>query len=225
MSAALAITPVRRSPLSQRHRALGARFGERGEWPATYGDLQRERRALRERVGLVDAGPLDKIAIAGDLPARSALPAMRAGAITTGEVDGRAARLWCLADDEALLIAPGVDAHSSDALLATIETNGGSATDVSSAYAMLQLIGPRARDVLEELYPEDVSEEAFPDRAIGFGPLANVAVTIARLDHGGVPGFAILVERDHAEHIWDALLTIGARHGIEPVGGAALAED
>src|SRR2546428_11432065 len=47
-------TPIRRSPLAERHRALGARFGDSGEWPTTYGDVQRERRAVKERVALND---------------------------------------------------------------------------------------------------------------------------------------------------------------------------
>jgi aminomethyltransferase len=218
------LVPLRRSPLSERHRQLRARFVATGEWPAAYGDLLRERRVLRETVGLLDLGPLDRLSLGGAL-SRPAGPALAVGKITEGEIDGRPVQLWGLNDDEALLVAHGIDARSSAALAASLEKDGIASTDASSLYATLVLTGPRSRDVLAELFPEDLSDRGFPDRAIVFGPLANVAVAVARQDRSGLLSYAILVERDHAEYLWDALLETGAPHGIEPVGAAALAED
>lgn len=218
--------PVRRSPLAHWHRGRGARFVATGEWPATYGDLQRERRAVRERVALLDAGPLDKISLSGArvAPAPPA-PAYELGRVTAGSIDGRDAQLWGLAEDTSLLVVPAVDARSSSALSGALEADGIQATDVSSLYAALQLTGPRVHAILEEVFPVDVSDRALPDRAVTFGPLALVTAIVARIDVADLPSFTVLVERDQAEYLWDALLRIGDRYGLEPVGAAALAED
>lgn len=218
--------PVRRSPLAERHRERGARYVAAGEWPATYGDLQRERRAVRERVALLDAGPLDKLSLAGPRLA-PAPPAPQYGLalVTAGSIDGRGAQLWGLTEETSLLVVPAVDARSSSQLAASLEAEGIGATDVSSLYAALQLTGPRVRAVLEEVFPVEVSDHAMPDRAITFGPFAQVTAIVARMDLADVPSFMVLVERDHAEYVWDSLLHLGERHGLEPVGAAALAED
>lgn len=221
-----ATLPARRSPLADRHRQLGARFVASGEWPATYGDIERERNAIRERVALLDWGPLDKILLSGAWVAADAhAPTRVPGAITRGDVAGRSAQLWGLTEDESLLVMPGSNGLSSPDTATQLEAGGVSTTDVSSLYAAFKLAGPRARAVLEELFPDDVSERALADRAITFGPLGGVTVVLARLDHGGTPAFAVLVERDQAEYLWDSLLHVGAAVGIEPVGAAALAED
>lgn len=217
---------VRRSPLAERHRQAGVRFVAAGEWPATYGDLQRERSAIRERVALLDWGPLDKILLSGTPSAASPpAPAHVPGAITTAEVEGRTAQLWGLSDDESLLVVAASNGPSSRDLAAQLELRGASATDVSSLYAAFRLAGPHARAVLEGLFPVDVSEHALGDRSITFGPLAAVNVTLARMDHEATVAFAILVERDQAEYLWDSLLHSGAMFGIEPVGAAAMAKD
>lgn len=218
--------PVRRSPLAGWHVQRGARYVATGEWPATYGDLQRERQAARERVALLDAGPLDKLSLAGArLAAAPPAPQYELGRITAGSIDGRDAQLWGLTEEASLLVVPAVDARSSSQVAAALEADGIGATDVSSLYAALQLTGPRVRAVLEELFPIDVSDRALADRSIAFGPLAQVTAIVARIDLGDLPSFTVLAERDHAEYLWGALLQVGERHGLEPVGAAALVED
>lgn len=226
MSALERAAPIRRSPLAEWHRRRGSRSVATGEWPVTYGDVHRERRTVRERVGLLDAGPFDRLALAGArLAAAPPAPPFAVARVTDGSVDGRAAQLWGLTSESSLLVLPGADARSAGALAARLDAQGIRATDVSSYYATLVLAGPRARDVLEEVFPVDVSERAVPDRAVVFGPLARVTATVARLDVRSSPAFSVMIERDHADYVWDALLRIGERHGIEPVGAAAVTED
>jgi heterotetrameric sarcosine oxidase gamma subunit len=140
-------------------------------------------------------------------------------------LDGRTAERWGIDENSSLLVAAGCSLGSSSALATALEAQGIEATDVSSLYATLQLTGPKARAVLEELFPVDISERALPNRRIVLGPLAHVTVVLARIDHRGLPSFTVLVERDQAEYVWDALLHVGARHELEPVGAAAVVED
>jgi len=53
--------------------------------------------------------------------------------------------------------------------------------------------------------------------------VANLRVVTARLDVAGEPAFVLLVARDEARYLWDALSEIGAAHGLvhgDPVAGA-----
>jgi len=215
--------PVRRGPLSEWHRRRGARMVPAGEWPATYGDVQRERSAARERVAIVDAGPFDRIALDGALEAPPPAPRHEPGCVTEGRIDGRDAELWTLTDRSSLLVAPGADAASAASLAAAAAALGARAADVSSRYATFILAGPRSAALLEEVCPVDL--RAVAPREIAFGPLARVTATVARMGTGAVAAFTVLVARDEAEYLWESLLRVGERHGIVPAGAAALAGD
>ena len=206
MSASLGQVPVRRSPLHTTHAALGATWTGAG-WPLAYGDA----------AGLADAGPLDKYSVrpahAGGTIGASDLP-FTAGRIQAVPSLGRNVEVWGLAPDEVLVLGP-----SPLALPAIAEA---SVTDQSSGIAVLTLSGPRSRSILEELTAIDVADRAFADLSVTAAPLANVRALIARHDAAGLR-FLIAVDRDLAEYLWGALLSIGGIHGLVPVGAAALA--
>jgi len=215
---------VRRSPLRVRHAALGARWvSPLAEWPAQYSDAQREHDAVRTRAALCEWGPLDKLRLSAAASGASVVP-FALGRISVGAIAGRRAELWGLAGDDALLLVPAASGDAAAGLREVRAAADPTATDVSSHFCALRLVGPRSRDVLGEVYPEDVSDRALPDRHVSFGPLANTPVILGRCDIGVTLGFTILVERDLAEYMWDALLAIGARHELTPAGVVALAD-
>ena len=62
-------SPVRLSPLHERHVALGAKLGDFGGWsmPLEYagGGVVAEHTAVRERVGVFDVSHLGKVLLRG----------------------------------------------------------------------------------------------------------------------------------------------------------------
>jgi heterotetrameric sarcosine oxidase gamma subunit len=80
---------------------------------------------------------------------------------------------------------------------------------VSSGFAALRVVGTRARAVLAEACPVDLSEAAVHDRGIVQANVANVRVLLARMDLDGEPAFTLLVARDEARYLWDALSELG----------------
>ena len=80
-----------------------------------------------------------------------------------------------------------------------------STVDVSSGHAVLRLAGRHARALLAAACPVDLAEHAVPDRTIVQAAVAAVRVVLARIDEDGEPGFTILVARDEARYLWDAL--------------------
>ena len=61
------MTDLKKSPLHDRHEALGAKFAEFGGWsmPLQYAGIVGEHRAVREAVGIFDVSHLGKARITG----------------------------------------------------------------------------------------------------------------------------------------------------------------
>jgi len=160
-------------------------------------------------VVLAEIWPLDKHVVRG-----------LGDAGTAGRVvdDGPVA-VWRLQPDESLVLFPPAE-HAA----AARHLDGArSTTDVSSGSTLLRMAGPAARAVLAEVCPVDLSASAVPDRSIVQTMVANLRVVTARLDVAGEPAFVLLVARDEARYLWDALSEIGAAHGLvhgDPVAGA-----
>ena len=60
-------TPLKKTPLNARHRALGARMVPFGGWdmPVEYSGISAEHLAVREKAGLFDVSHMGQIEIAG----------------------------------------------------------------------------------------------------------------------------------------------------------------
>jgi heterotetrameric sarcosine oxidase gamma subunit len=208
--------PVRSSPLEAVHERLGARWRSPGlRWPLDYGDHAAEAEAVRLAAGLLDWGPLNKLVVQGAGTAAALGGAglqFAPGVIVIQIAGGAKLHVWGVAPDEAILL------FRHDIPLPAITARRASAADLSSALTAVRLTGPNARGILAELCPEDLGPDALHDLHVVQAPVANVRVTLARHDMAAIPGFTMLVPRDYAAHIWEALMRTGAHHGLMPVG-------
>ena len=98
-------------------------------------------------------------------------------------------------------------------------------TDVTGAYAQLNIQGPRSRELLQLLTNTDMSDGAFPFRtareiAIGFG-----RATCARITYVGELGYELHIPTEHALHIYERVIEASEKHqiGAQHVGLKALA--
>ena len=222
MSAPSTLRQLRRGALDHVHERLGARWAPDGSrWPASYRDPGAELAAAARAVALAEVGPIDKLAVKG--PATQAALSAAKLPHAAGRVRKvRGIEVWGLAGDEAILLWPA-GAAGARKLAARVRAGGAAVTDLSSGLAVLRLVGPAARSVLEEATAVDLGERAVADRGVVQASVANVVVTLARQDARGGPGFTILVPRDLAEYLWEALLELGSPHGIAPAGTEAVA--
>jgi 4-methylaminobutanoate oxidase (formaldehyde-forming) len=104
-------------------------------------------------------------------------------------------------------IPDGIDAHL---------------VDVTSSYAVLSLMGPRSRDVLQALTNDDVSNQGF-----AFGQMHRIAVAGApvmalRVTYVGELGYELHVPVEFAAGVYDALMAAGKPHGIANAGYRAI---
>jgi 4-methylaminobutanoate oxidase (formaldehyde-forming) len=94
--------------------------------------------------------------------------------------------------------------------------------DVTSGYAVLGLIGPKSRDLLGRVSPEDFSHAAFAPFAHREIQIGGVVAHAARLSYGGGLGFELFIPTECALPIYDLLLEAGAALGLAEGGSQAL---
>jgi len=97
-----------------------------------------------------------------------------------------------------------------------------SITDVTSGYAVLSIMGPESRNLLAKLTPADLSNDVFPfgsaqEIEIGYGN-----VIALRMTYVGELGWEIYVPTEFAQDIYDKIIAIGNKHGLQLAGMHAL---
>jgi glycine cleavage system aminomethyltransferase T len=86
----------------------------------------------------------------------------------------------------------------------------------------LGLWGPRARDVLQAVTDEDVSNEAFPYMTARYLNVGEVApVWAQRISYAGELGWELYGQIAMGQRAWDLLWEAGKEHGIAAAGGGA----
>jgi sarcosine oxidase subunit alpha len=228
--------PVKLTPMHHRHVDRGARLMDMGAWkrPLVYTTVDEECRAVHEAVGLIDVSTLGKL----DLKGRDAgafldwLHPNRFSDLKPGRV-----RYRVMCDDAGIILDDGVVALlGEDHYLVTTTTgtidaieqwfewwlagNGRCAhvTNVTGAFAAVNVAGPRSRELLATLTDLDLSPEGFPYLAAREGPVAGVPSLLLRIGFVGELGYEIHVPAECGEYLWDALLEAGAPVGARPFG-------
>jgi len=200
-----------------------------------FGPSAEEHLAVREAVGLFDQSSFAKYLVQG----RDALAVLNR--ISTAEIDVPPGRVvytqWLnvrggieadltvtrLGAQQFLVVtAAAAQAHDLHHLtLAAAEANC-VVTDVTSAYAVLSLMGPRARDLLATLTPDDVSAGAFPFRDSRDIEVGFARVRATRITYVGELGWELYIPTEFAPHVFDRIVAAGAAFGLRLCGYHAL---
>ena len=115
-----------------------------------------------------------------------------------------------------LITCPDAQRPDLEARLRTaLEGMTGALTDVGAGFAVLNLSGPAAADVLAQGCTIDLDPAAFPEGACAMTALARMRVVIHRLPQAG--GYDVYVARSFAGSLWQwvtvAALEFGYRVG------------
>jgi len=92
------------------------------------------------------------------------------------------------------------------------------ATDVTAGEAVLCVMGPKARDLLQPLTPQSLDNAAFP-----FGTMREIEIGLGlarahRVSYVGELGWELYVAGDMAVHVYDTLVAAGAAIGLRHCG-------
>jgi hypothetical protein len=88
-------------------------------------------------------------------------------------------------------------------------------TDVSALYSVLSVMGPKARELLARVSPDDLSPEGLKFSWTKEIDLGHARVRAARMSYVGGPGFELYVPIEMARHVYLALHEPQARPGLE----------
>ena len=94
--------------------------------------------------------------------------------------------------------------------------------DVTPAYAVLSVMGPRSREILQGLTDHDVSNAGFPFGRVKRITLAGAPVLALRVTYVGELGFELHIPVEVASTVYDALMEAGQPHGIANAGYRAI---
>jgi 4-methylaminobutanoate oxidase (formaldehyde-forming) len=195
-----------------------------------------EHRAVRERVGLFDQSSFGKFLLQGrDAERVMSRLSSNDVAVTPGRVvytqwlnerGGIEADLTVtrLAEDAYLIVTSATsqvrDFHWLHSHIDADER--AIATDVTSAYAVIGVMGPQARALLQSLSPDDLSNDAFPFGTAREIDLAYARVRAARLTYVGELGWELYVPTEFALGVFDAIAEAGERFGLAMAGYHAM---
>ncbi len=86
--------------------------------------------------------------------------------------------------------------------------------DVTSQWACFGVWGPKARDVLQPLTPQDLGNEAFPYMSVREITVGNVPVRALRVTYVGELGWELYCPTEYGLGLWRALWEAGEPHGM-----------
>jgi aminomethyltransferase len=228
------MTDLLRSPMYDRHVALGAKLADFGGWemPIEYGasggGVLKEHAAVREAVGVFDVSHLGKARVRGagaaDFVNRSLsndLGRIRPGKAqytlccddpTGGVVDDLIAYLF--GADHVFLVPNAANTAEVVRRLAAAAPAGVTVTDEHHDFGVLAVQGPRSAELLGRLgLPADHEYLSYP-----VARWAGDELVVCRTGYTGEHGYELLPPAGQAGGLWDALLDAGADLGARPCG-------
>jgi glycine cleavage system T protein (aminomethyltransferase) len=215
------VQTLRRTPLHDRHAALGARLVPFAGWemPVQYQGVIAEHRAVRTDAGVFDVSHMGELEVegptAGDL-LQSTLsndldrlgPGDAQYTLLTNESGGIVDDLivYRLGEHRYLLVVNAANVEAAYEHLKERERPGSDVRNVSDEYALLAVQGPRALERLG-LAPA-------PPFTFAAGSIDGVEVIVNRTGYTGEEGVELACMDDEAGALWDAIL----ERGVTPCG-------
>jgi len=222
--------PSLRTPLHDRHVALGARLVDFAgfEMPISYDGILAEHRRVRESAGLFDVSHMGEAEFRG-VGAASFLDRLTTNAVDDVPVYGAQYTLMLNKSggviddlilyrlrDRYLLVVNAANIEKDFEWITSHLPQDVDFRNLSEETALLAWQGPKAAAILQGLVDADLS----PIRpfAMAEARLRGIPVVLARTGYTGEDGFEIFVKADDAARVWDLLLEAGRPEGAGPAG-------
>ncbi len=201
-----------------------------------FGAVAAEHRAARERVVVFDQSSFAKFELAG-VDAERSLESICAndvsgppGTLTYTQMLNSRGGIECdltvarIADDRYYLVTgTGFATHDFDWIARHLPAGSDArVSDVTSAWAVLSLMGPKARDVLGALTSAALDNDAFPFGSLREIGVAGAPVRALRITYVGELGWELHLPAECAGAVYAALMEAGRVHGIANAGYRAI---
>ncbi|WP_432470343.1 GcvT family protein [Amphritea sp. HPY] len=215
-----------------------AEAGQHAEYEYSYGrqnwfdNNKAEHEAVRNAVGVIDQSSFSKYQVAGadaevflnricsnnvSVPVGKMVYTQWLNERGGIEADVTVTRLA----DECYLVVSGVACQTRD--MDWLRRNKPDDarlvfTDMTSAYAVVTVMGPKSRDTLSKLTRDGLSNEGFPFATSREIELNYAVVRASRITYVGELGWELYIPTEYAPSVYEAVLEAGAEFGIRPYG-------
>ncbi len=201
-----------------------------------FGAVGREHRAVREDAVIFDQTSFAKYVLKGR-DAEKALSWIAAndvakpvGSLIYTQMLNDKGGIECdltvarMAEDEYYIVTgTGFATHDFDWINRNIPDGlHAELVDVTSAWSVLSLMGPKARVILEQVTHADVSNAGFPFGRVRTVGIAGCPVRALRITYVGELGYELHVPVEYATSVYEALMAAGSAHGLVNAGYRAI---
>lgn len=221
--------------LSSTHKALGAKMVPFAGYnmPVQYEGVNAEHETARKAVGVFDVSHMGEFLIEG--PNALALIQKVSSNDASKLVVGKA-QYTCLPNDDGgvvddlliyklkeetyLLVVNASNIEKDWNWISSKNDVGAEMRDLSEAYSLLAIQGPKAIEAMQSVTSHDLSAIKFYNFVVGdFAGIENVIISAT--GYTGSGGFEIYCKNTEVKQIWDNVFEAGADFGIKPIGLAA----
>ncbi|MCG8597045.1 MAG: sarcosine oxidase subunit alpha family protein, partial [Kiloniellales bacterium] len=244
------LDPVRKTPMHSWHERAGAAFENVGQWKrpwyyprggeGMHAAVNREVKAVRQSLGILDATTLGKIDIQGPDAAEFL---NRVYTNAWQKLGVGKCRYGLMLGEDGMVMDDGVTARLGEHHFLMTTTTGNAApvlahleewlqtewpelkvhlTSVTEQFATLSLSGPNARRLLSEFTELDLSPNAFPHMTLAEAEVGGIPARIFRVSFTGEAGYEINVPASRGLALWQAIMAAGAKYNITPFGTEAM---
>jgi len=221
--------------LQSTHEALGAKMVPFAGYnmPVQYEGVNSEHETVRNNVGVFDVSHMGEFLIEGPnaLNLIQSVSSNDASKLTIGK-----AQYSCLPNEQGgivddliiykvkeetyLLVVNASNIEKDWNWIVSKNTMGAEMKNISDAYSLLAIQGPKAVEAMQTLTSVDLSSIAFYNFVVAdFAGIEHVIISAT--GYTGSGGFEIYCKNSEVKQVWDKVLDAGASYGIKPIGLAA----
>jgi len=201
--------------------------------PVQYEGVNSEHETVRNNVGVFDVSHMGEFLIEGPnaLNLIQSVSSNDASKLTVGK-----AQYSCLPNEQGgivddliiykvkeetyLLVVNASNIEKDWDWIVSKNTMGAEMKNISDAYSLLAIQGPKAVEAMQTLTSVDLSSIAFYNFVVAdFAGIEHVIISAT--GYTGSGGFEIYCKNSEVKQVWDKVLDAGASYGIKPIGLAA----
>ena len=237
----------RKTTIHEWHVKNNAEFENVGQWkrawyyPKTTEDMhqavQRESKAARESVGILDASTLGKIDIQGT-DASEFLN--RVYTNTWSKLGIGKCRYGLMLHEDGMVYDDGVTTRLDENHYIMTTTTGGAAnvmskledylqtewpeldvylTSVTDHFATISVCGPNSKKIVSKVIPDlDLSDENFPHMSFKNAKIDKVKCRVMRISFTGEHSYEINIQASFGKSVWEKCMEAGKEFNITPYG-------
>ena len=241
----------RKTPMHSWHVDNNALFEDVGQWKRSWyypkknetmdEAVNREVKATRDSLGILDASTLGKI----DLKGRDVSEFLnRIYTNAWSKLAVGKCRYGIMLGDDGMVIDDGVTTRLGDHHYLMTTTTGNAAsvmskledwlqtewpelevylTSVTEQFGTISLNGPNSRKIVELLFPDqDFSSESFPHMSFKNLEIDKVSCRVMRISFTGEICYEINIPASYALSLWNKCIQLGKDFNITPYGTEAM---